>query len=53
MGELDDLRQQWLATRDMLVERIAYVEAGNGISPITEDPATATAAWLRKMRTWV
>ena len=38
MNFLDDLRAEWIAIRKSLGDHIAYLEAGNKIHPIDQDP---------------
>ena len=42
MNILDDLRAEWIAIRKSLGDHIAYLEAGNKIHPIGQDPDEAT-----------
>ena len=41
MNFLDDLRAEWIAMRKSLGEHIAYLEVGNKIHPIDQDPNEA------------
>ena len=50
MNFLDDLRAEWIAIRKSLGDHIAYLEAGNRIHPIDQDPNEATAEFLARLR---
>ena len=50
MNFLDDLRAEWIAIRKSLGDHIAYLEAGNRIHPIDQDPNEATAEFLKRLR---
>ena len=50
MNFLDDLRAEWIAIRKSLGDHIAYLEAGNRIHPIDQDPNEATADCLERLR---
>ena len=50
MNFLDDLRAEWIAIRKSLGDHIAYLEAGNRIYPIDQDPNEATAECLERLR---
>ena len=50
MNFLDDLRAEWIAIRKSLGDHIAYLEAGNRIHPIDQDPNEATAECLERLR---
>ena len=50
MNFLDDLRAEWIAIRKNLRDHIAYLEAGNRIHPIDQDPNEATAEFLQRLR---
>ena len=43
MNFLDDLRAEWIAIREKIGDHIAYLEAGNRIHAIDQDPNEATA----------
>ena len=49
MNFLDDLRAEWIAIRKSLGDHIAYLEAGNKIHPIDQDPNEATAEFLERL----
>ena len=38
MNILDDLRAEWIAIKESLGDHIAYLEAGNKIHPIGQEP---------------
>ena len=48
MNILDDLRAEWIAMRKSLGDHIAYLEAGNKIHPIDQDPNEATIEFVRR-----
>ena len=50
MNVLDDLRAEWIAIRKSLGDHIAYLEAGNKIHPIDQDPDEATAAFVVRLK---
>ena len=50
MNFLDDLRAEWIAIRKSLGDHIAYLEAGNRIHPIDQDPNEATAEFLERLK---
>jgi len=50
MNILDDLRAEWIAVRKSLGDHIAYLEAGNKIHPIGQDPDEATAEFLVRLK---
>ena len=50
MNFLDDLRAEWIAIRKSLGDRIAYLEAGNKIHPIDQDPNEATTEFLGRLK---
>ena len=50
MNFLDDLRAEWIAIRKSLGDHIAYLEAGNRIHPIDQDPNEATTEFLERLR---
>ena len=50
MNILDDLRAEWIAIRKSLGEHIAYLEAGNKIHPICQNPDEATAEFLIQLK---
>jgi hypothetical protein len=50
MNFLDDLRAEWIAIRKSLGDHIAYLEAGNRIHPIDQDPNETTAECLERLR---
>ena len=50
MNVLDDLRAEWIAMRKSLGDHITYLEAGNKIHPIDQDPDEATAESLRRLK---
>ena len=50
MNVLDDLRAEWIAIRKSLGDHIAYLEAGNKIDPIDQDPNDATIELLERLR---
>ena len=50
MNFLDDLRAEWIAIRKSLGDHIAYLEAGNKIHPIDQDPNEATTEFLARLK---
>jgi hypothetical protein len=50
MNTLDDLRAEWIALRKSLSKHIAYLEAGNTIHPIDQDPQRATDEFVQKLK---
>jgi hypothetical protein len=50
MNTLDDLRAEWIEVRKSLGHHIAYLEAGNKIHPIGQDPDKATAEFLERLK---
>jgi hypothetical protein len=50
MNILDDLRAEWIAIRKSLGDHIAYLEAGNKIHPIGQDPDEATTEFLIRLK---
>ena len=50
MNILDDLRAEWIAIRKSLGDHIAYLEAGNKIHPIGQDPDEATTEFLVRLK---
>src|ERR1700693_6190262 len=50
MNILDDLRAEWIAIRKSLGDHIAYLEAGNKIHPIGQDPDKATTEFLLRLK---
>jgi hypothetical protein len=50
MNVLDDLRAEWIAIRKGLGDHIAYLEAGNKIDPIDQDPDEATREFLGRLK---
>ena len=44
------LRAEWIAIRKSLGDHIAYLEAGNKIHPIDQDPNEATTEFLARLR---
>ena len=50
MNFLDDLRAEWIAIRRSLGDHIAYLEAGNKVHPIDQDPNVATAVFLGRLK---
>ena len=50
MNILDDLRAEWIAIRKSLGDHIAYLEAGNKIHPIDQDPDEATIEFLVRLK---
>ena len=50
MNFLDDLRAEWIAIRRSLGDHIAYIEAGNTVHPIDQDPDVATAELLERLK---
>jgi hypothetical protein len=50
MNILDDLRAEWIAIRKSLGDHIAYLEAGNKIHPIAQDPNEATIEFVGRLK---
>jgi len=50
MNTLDDLRAEWIELRTSLSRHIAYLEAGNAIHPIGQDPQQATAELVQRLK---
>jgi hypothetical protein len=50
MNFLDDLRAEWIAIRRSLGDHIAYLEAGNKVHPIDQDPDLATAEFVERLK---
>jgi hypothetical protein len=50
MNILDDLRAEWIAIRKSLGDHIAYLEVGNKIHPIGQDPDEATTEFLVRLK---
>ena len=50
MNFLDDVRAEWIAIRKSLGDHIAYLEAGNKIYPIDQDPDDATIELLGRLK---
>ena len=50
MNTLDDLRAEWIELRTSLSGHIAYLEAGNTIHPIGQDPQQATAEFVQRLK---
>jgi hypothetical protein len=50
MNFLDDLRAEWIAIRRSLGDHIAYLEAGNKVHPIDQDPDAPTAEFLKRLK---
>jgi hypothetical protein len=50
MNILDDLRAEWIAIRKSLGDHIAYLEAGNRIHPIGQDPDEVTTEFLVRLK---
>jgi hypothetical protein len=50
MNTLDDLRAEWIQIRKSLGRHIAYLEAGNKIHPIDQDPEKATTEFLKRLK---
>jgi hypothetical protein len=50
MNILDDLRAEWIAMRKSLGDHIAYLEAGNKIHPIDQDPNEATIEFVGRLK---
>jgi hypothetical protein len=50
MNTLDDLRAEWIELRRNLGRHIAYLEAGNTIHPIGQDPEQATIEFVQRLK---
>ncbi len=50
MNTLDDLRAEWIELRRSLSSHIAYLEAGNTIHPIDQNPQQATAEFVQRLK---
>ena len=50
MNVLDDLRAEWIAIRKSLGDHIAYLETGNKIHPIGQDPNEATIEFVGRLK---
>ena len=50
MNTLDDLRAEWIEVRKSLSRHITYLEAGNKIRPIGQDPDKASAELLERLK---
>jgi hypothetical protein len=50
MNILDDLRAEWIAVRKSLGDHIAYLEAGNKIHPVGQDPNEATIEFVGRLK---
>ena len=50
MNILDDLQAEWIAIRKSLGDQKAYLEAGNKIHPIAQDPNGATIEFVGRLK---
>jgi hypothetical protein len=50
MITINDLRNDWLGARISLGDQIEFLEAGNRIHTLGENPEKATAAWLERLK---
>jgi hypothetical protein len=50
MNVLDDLRAEWIAIRKSLGNHIVYLESGNKIYPIDQNPDEATREFLGRLK---
>jgi len=50
MNILDDLLAEWIAIRKSPGDHIAYLEAGNKIHPIAQDPNEATIEFVGRLK---